>query len=213
MPHRKKRAYHHGNLEGALLEAGLLEAKTSGARNLGVTHLAKLVGVSPMAVYRHFSSGESLKAAISQLAREELAQRMIDAMSTETDVKHRFLATGRAYIQFGLEEPGLFAVAFVDCSALPGRMDEPSSWAILQDSILDLSAAGLVDKSDVEEIAMFCWSAAHGYASLANGTDPLRPLATPLSIEDFLERVWAGVTRGHRVDTPGSESSGRRREN
>lgn len=207
MPHKKKRAYHHGNLEGALLEVGLREAKASGARNLGVTHLAKLVGVSPMAVYRHFSSGESLKAAISQIAREELARRMIEAMSTEADVKHRFLATGRAYIQFGLEEPGLFAVAFVDCSALPARMDEPSSWAILQESILDLCAAGLVDKSDVEEIAMFCWSAAHGYASLASGTDPLRPLANQLSIEDFLERVWTGVTKTRKEDIPASEPS------
>ncbi|MCX6495682.1 MAG: TetR/AcrR family transcriptional regulator, partial [Actinobacteria bacterium] len=72
----KAKKYHHGNLEDALVLAGLREAQASGTRNLGVTHLAKSVSVSPMAVYRHFSSGESLKAAISQNARENLAHRM-----------------------------------------------------------------------------------------------------------------------------------------
>ncbi len=199
MPHTKKQGYHHGNLGQALLEVGLKEAKASGSRNLGVTHLAKLVGVSPMAIYRHFPSGESLKAAISQQAREELARRMIDLFSTETDLKRRFQATGRAYIHFALEEPGLFAVAFVDCAELPPRIDGPSAWDILRDAILELCQAGLVEESQIEDVAMFCWSAAHGYASLAGGTDPLRPLATAESIEDFLDRVWLGVTKHRRL--------------
>ena len=63
---KKKKTYHHGNLEEALLQVGMKEAKATGSRNLGVTHLARLVDVTPMAVYRHFPSGENLKAAISQ---------------------------------------------------------------------------------------------------------------------------------------------------
>jgi AcrR family transcriptional regulator len=190
-----KKTYHHGNLEEALLTVGMKEDKATGSRNLGVTHLAKLVDVTPMAVYRHFPSGENLKAAISQQAREQLARRMFEAVSQEKDVKRRFMATGREYIRFGLEEPGLFAVAFIDCGASPKREDDPSARAMLHDAILDLCNEGLVRPEELEAVANFAWSIVHGFTMLASGTDPFRPEAKPSIIENVLERCWLGVTQ------------------
>ena len=189
----KKKSYHHGDLEDALLKVGMKEARASGARNLGVTHLAKKVHVSPMAVYRHFPSGESLKSSISQLAREELGRRMQEAVANETDVKRRFQATGRAYIEFGLEEPGLFAVAFVDCDAAPSREDSPSAWSIFQDTILDLCNAGYIKTSDVQEVAALAWSVVHGFTMLAGSRDPMRPSASAKEIDKLIERTWQGI--------------------
>ena len=194
----KKKSYHHGNLEEALLKVGMKEAKATGSRNLGVTHLAKLVDVTPMAIYRHFPSGENLKAAISQQAREELARRMASAVAKETDVKKRFMATGREYIRFGLEEPGLFSVAFLDCSELPNREDNPSARGILHDAILDLCNEGLVEPKEVQAVAHFAWAIVHGFTVLAGSEDPYRPSARPVDIEDMLERAWLGVTQYYR---------------
>ena len=191
----KKKTYHHGNLEEALLQVGMKEAKATGSRNLGVTHLARLVDVTPMAVYRHFPSGENLKAAISQQAREALATRMASAVAKESDVKKRFMATGREYIRFGLEEPGLFSVAFVNCSELPSRPDNPSARTILHDAILDLCNEGLVATEEVESVAHFAWSIVHGFTTLAGGADPYRPGAHAEAIEEVLERAWLGITR------------------
>jgi AcrR family transcriptional regulator len=190
-------SYHHGDLAEALLKVGFKEARTSGTRNLGVTYLAKKVHVSPMAVYRHFPSGESLKASISQRAREELGRRMQLAVSEETDVKRRFLATGRAYINFALQEPGLFSVAFVDCETLPAREDNPSAEMILKDAILDLCNEGYVKTSDVQDVANFAWSVVHGFALLVSeGADP-RPSSDKRSIENLLEKAWRGIV-GHK---------------
>ena len=194
----KKKTYHHGNLEAALLTVGMKEAKASGSRNLGVTHLAKLVDVSPMAVYRHFPSGENLKAAISQQAREELARRMTRAVAKETDVKRKFMATGREYIRVGLAEPGLFSVAFLDCSELPNREDNPSARGILHDAILDLCNEGLVEPKEVQAVAHFAWSIVHGFTMLAGSEDPYRPSARPVDVEEVLERAWLGVTQYSR---------------
>lgn len=191
----KKKTYHHGNLEEALLQVGMKEAKATGSRNLGVTHLARLVDVTPMAVYRHFPSGENLKAAISQQAREALATRMASAVAKESDVKKRFMATGREYIRFGLEEPGLFSVAFVSCSELPSRPDDPSARTILHDAILDLCNEGLVKTEEVKLVAHFAWSIVHGFTMLAGGADPYRPEAHAEAIEEVLERAWLGITR------------------
>lgn len=191
----KKKSYHHGNLEEALLKVGMKEARASGSRNLGVTHLAKLVDVTPMAIYRHFPNGENLKAAISQQAREELARRMANAVAKETDVKKRFMATGREYINFGLQEPGLLSVAFLDCEELPNREDNPSAREILHDAILDLCNEGSVKAQDVQSIAHFAWSVVHGFTLLASSSDPQRPGSKSAEIEEILERAWQGVTQ------------------
>jgi AcrR family transcriptional regulator len=191
----KTQKYHHGNLEAALLEAGVRVARISGSKNLGVNALAKEVSVSPMAVYRHFSNGEGLKASSSQQAREELARRMIEAISHETSVKARFEATGRTYIQFALNEPGLFSVAFVACEAPPKREDSPSAWMVFQDSILDLCNEGLIQAAEVRQVTDFAWAAVHGYANLAGGSDPMRPKAEPEIIDGLLERIWFGIVK------------------
>jgi AcrR family transcriptional regulator len=193
----KKKSYHHGDLEDALLKVGMKEARASGARNLGVTYLAKKVHVSPMAVYRHFPSGESLKSSISQRAREELGRRMQEAVEKETDVKRRFMATGRAYINFALEEPGLFSVAFVDCEALPAREDNPSAEKILKDAILDLCNEGYVKTSDVQDVANFAWSVVHGFALLVSEGAASKPSSDKRSIENLLEKAWRGIV-GHK---------------
>ena len=190
---KKKDGYHHGNLEQALLAAGVNEARMSGARNLGVTHLAKEVNVSPMAVYRHFPNGESLRASISQQAREELARYMLRELEGEIDPKRRFLAVGRAYVNFGLNEPGLFSVAFLDCGAGPKREDNPSSGMIFYDAILDLCSAGFITTSEVEAVASFAWSIVHGFAMLVSGVEGVRPDSSESAIEDLLERAWRGV--------------------
>ncbi|NBQ97063.1 MAG: TetR/AcrR family transcriptional regulator [Micrococcales bacterium] len=195
----KTQKYHHGNLEKALLSAGIREAKATGSKNLGVNSLAKVVNVSPMAVYRHFSSGEVLRASISQQAREELARRMIKAISVETTVKNRFRATGRTYIQFALKEPGLFAVAFVACDEGPKREDNPSAWVVFHDSILDLCNAGLIEANEVESVAAFAWSTVHGFATLVAGNDPKRPKANQNAVESLLDRVWFGIVKGREV--------------
>jgi len=189
----KSKTYHHGNLEEALLKAGLREARATGVKNLGINPLAKEVQVSPMAVYRHFSNAESLKANVSQLAREELAKQMLKAISAQTDVKNRFQAVGRTYIQFALNEPGLFSVAFVACEAGPSREDSPSAWGVFHGSILDLCNAGFINESEVESVAAFAWAVVHGYAMLASGNDPMRPKVNEELITDLLDRTWSGI--------------------
>ena len=189
----KKTGYHHGHLEEALLEAGIREARSSGPRNLGVTQLAKKVNVSAMAIYRHFPNGESLRASISQQAREELGRQMLKALAKETDVKKRFQAIGRTYIEFGLKEPGLFSVAFLDCHENPKREDNPSIWKILEEGILEICNAGLIEPEEIPNVAALAWAAVHGYVEIAGLSEPYGPKPTKKNIDDLLDRAWMGI--------------------
>lgn len=194
----KKKSYHHGDLQQALIDVGLREARSSGSKNLGLNYLAKKVNVSPPAVYRHFANGESLRARISQQAREELARRMLTALEGKDDVRLRFEAVGRAYIQFSRDEPGLFAVAFGESDEALTRPDDPSAWMILQDCILDLCSAGYVNPSDASSVATFAWSIVHGYATLLAGDDPVRPDYSVAAVDELIARAWAGITQRFR---------------
>ena len=110
---RPSRPYHHGDLRRALIDAATDLASAGGADGVVLREAARRVGVSPSAAYRHFPSRQSLLATVGSAARERLARRML--AGDTTDPKARFQATGRAYIEFALEEPGLFEVAFRPC--------------------------------------------------------------------------------------------------
>ncbi len=120
------RAYHHGDLRRALVEAATELAARDGVDGLVLREAARQVGVSPSAAYRHFPDRDALLATVASGVREAMAHRMLGEMAAagreagdsrvDPDVAvARFRACGRAYIGFALDEPGLFAVAFHPC--------------------------------------------------------------------------------------------------
>src|SRR5262245_10111365 len=126
------RPYHHGDLRRALVAAATELAASGGSDEVALREAARRVGVSPSAAYRHFPSRDGLLAQVGSEAREALARRMLEAMAAVTDrntrhaVVGRFRATGRAYIEFALDEPGLFDVAFRPCASELYVPDDPS---------------------------------------------------------------------------------------
>jgi AcrR family transcriptional regulator len=165
--------YHHGNLRAALLDAGLSLAAKNGPMSLQVRDLAKAEGVSASAVYRHFPDLAHLAADVSRLARERLAQSMLDAANTiapQSDpgmyAIRRFDAIGLAYVQFAVDEPNLFDVAFQAPTAPPSHADDPSAWDVLTDALDAIVAAGEMSLERRADAPMIAWSAVHGLASI-----------------------------------------------
>ena len=124
------RAYHHGDLRRALLEAATELASAGGVDGVVVREAARQVGVSPSAAYRHFPSRDGLLAAVGgggpRAARSGGCSRPMPAT--------RGLASGppgRAYIKFALDEPGLFEVAFRPCPPELYVPEDPSPYHVL----------------------------------------------------------------------------------
>ncbi|PJI53873.1 TetR family transcriptional regulator, partial [Methylobacterium radiotolerans] len=55
-----RRSYHHGNLKEALLEAARRFIAERGIGGFTLVDAARLVGVTPAALYRHFRGREAL---------------------------------------------------------------------------------------------------------------------------------------------------------
>src|SRR3981189_639603 len=58
-------AYHHGDLRDALVQAALREAEQGGPEAISIKALAKRLGVSQPAPYRHFADREALLEAVT----------------------------------------------------------------------------------------------------------------------------------------------------
>ena len=105
---------------------------------------------------------------------------------------------GEGYIQFALDEPGWFDVAFfamadmVNATATGSAGDAGRSpYQQLQDALAALVSAALLDPDRAGDAAVTCWSAVHGFATLTS-RGPLRELPRDL-VDAQAERLVADI--------------------
>ena len=192
--------YHHGDLKAALVHAGVVAARKGGEAAVVLNRLAADVGVSGSAAYRHFPDElEDLLVAVGDVARDELAEQIILRMSQAkpsrdraTRARRRFRASGEAYVEYVLEQPGLFQVA---CRHDRGRTGDGDPFGLLQSCIDDLVAAGALEAGRQEHAATAAWAAVHGISLLlTEGPLGRLPLGRRRRIIDrTLDMVEAGL--------------------
>ena len=199
------RPYHHGALESALLDAAMQVVTNEGIGALSLRDLARTLGVSPSATYRHFPSREHLVAAVSQRAREQLALAMIaerDAVpATGTKVLRsirRFEATGRAYVTFALASPHRFEAAFVPSAVRPTRAEDPNAWSVLEGAVDEMVRTGAVPMSRRHEAPLIAWAGVHGLSTILTGSVQPAEASVDLGHRAAIDTVIAGIVRAIR---------------
>lgn len=195
--------YHHGDLRAALIDAGMELARVNGPGALGIRELARAVGVSPNAAYRHFTGLRALVLTVAQEAQHRLSRTILDRSRTipaDADPPDRAVATLRAfalgYIDFALRQPGWFALTCESQEAPPDPDPDPppSPHDLLLAALDDMVVTGAMPPDRRPDAEWACWSTAHGFALLATngplqGTD--RATATRLA-----ERAVTTLIRG-----------------
>ena len=152
-PERRK-PYHHGALNSALVEASIALAREGGPDRVILREAARAAGVSHSAAYRHFADREALLAEVARHARSELAAEMRRRVARAKGPRQRLRAVGTAYIDYALSEPGLFRTAFTSHPATspaaqdaaagsPGDGADP--FEVLGEVLDQCQAAGLLN--------------------------------------------------------------------
>lgn len=164
----ESRPYHHGDLRAALITEGLRLLAERDVDALSLREVARNVGVSATAVYRHFSDKEALMAALAHEGLRRLAAAQHAAADAAGGGKAGFAATGRAYVRFALANPALFRLIFTAPAgtAATGAEEEPEAMAFLR-----ANAAALVGRHgggprQAEIRAVQAWALVHGLAML-----------------------------------------------
>jgi AcrR family transcriptional regulator len=196
--------YHHGNLRATLIEQGVELARSEGPDGVVLREVARRAGVSHNAAYRHFADRDALLAEVARVGMQRLRQAMqerLDAVDLNgpSDPGLRALehlrATGTAYVEFAIAEPGLFDVAF---SSIPDEdeLDADTDPYDLLTHVLDEGvAAGVIAPDRREGAEVICWAAVHGFATLhvhgPRASAPVEERAATLEV--MLDHVARGL--------------------
>ncbi|GAB2473995.1 TetR/AcrR family transcriptional regulator [Jatrophihabitans fulvus] len=101
MPDRPSAPYHHGDLRSALIEQSFGLLRETGLAGFSVAALARRLGVSTAAPYRHFSDRSQLLARVAEQAARELTAAMRSAVDAAgPDPVKRFAVTAAVYVTF-----------------------------------------------------------------------------------------------------------------
>lgn len=153
--------YHHGNLRQVLLETALSILAREGEAGLGLRDLARAVGVSAAAPYRHFDSRAALLEALAVTGFQRFAARMREVIDSQPE--DVLAAMGKTYVVFALQNPNLFRLMFspqLKKDARPGlRMAADAAFETLREAVGGEDAAARTR-------TLAAWAKVHGLAVL-----------------------------------------------
>ena len=166
-----KSTYHHGNLRQALMDGALVCIRDHGAEHLSLRALAREVGVSQAAPYRHFKDKVALLSALASDGFERLGNAMRQAFeAADNDPEKALREVGLTYIRFAMQHPETYRLMFgmkaSDFNAKELDVSHSEGFCVLE-NVIRLGLQKQVFKSHPEfDIAIAAWSMVHGYASL-----------------------------------------------
>ena len=162
----EKSSYHHGDLRSALIQAGLALLATRTADDLSLREVAREVGVSATAVYRHFPDKAALMGALAMAGLEMLGTAQHAAFNAAGGGAAGFSATGAAYVRFALKHTALFRLVFAN-PLNKGEVHELADVPVDAMRFLMANATALAPSGMEPRIfALQSWSIAHGLAML-----------------------------------------------
>ncbi len=157
--------------------------------------LARALGVTAPALYRHYRSKETVLLAVVEEAYRMFTQRIYRALRARSP-EERLTRAGQEYLDFALEHPHMYEMIYVSPHML-GLEEFPESLLetacatgqFWQDRVRECMEAGLLKVGDPEKVAMTMWAHAHGLVSIY-----LRGLL-PVDREHFLKVYHASSMR------------------
>jgi AcrR family transcriptional regulator len=140
----------------------LLEDEGPGA--VSMRRVAKLVGITPMAIYHHFPNRGTLLKTIADREFERILGR-IEVRGRGTPIS-RLLGVMDSYIADACARPKIFECVFSRMDRLPNDLPRSPTLDPVADAVARAMERGYLRKDDPWEVAVALWALAHGYTAL-----------------------------------------------
>lgn len=141
-----------------------------GIEALSLREVARKLGVSHQAPYRHYPTRDHLLAEVMRRCFERFAQALDDREQSD-DPEEDLHALGQAYLQFAASHPLEYRLMFN--TPWPEKADHPAlvrdathACDILRNVLSRVHGGGKSKQTLVDLDAMFIWSTMHGLASI-----------------------------------------------
>lgn len=151
-----------------LLDAARVHYLEVGPTRFSLREVARRVGLTAAATYRHFDGMEALLGAVCEEGFRVFAAYLMASL-VEEDPIERLRAAGRQYLRFGLERPFDYRVIFMSEVPPDGALRPtslPPTFQFLVDRVRECVDARRLRRADPEATAITIWAHVHGLVSL-----------------------------------------------
>lgn len=166
------RSYHHGNLRAELLDNAVAQLQEQGAETLSLRALARAIGVSQTAPYRHFADKGELFAAMAARGYRGLLTALKQAGDAAGDCPEaQLMAFAHAYVAYAAENPQLFKLMFGPATQPAEQYPElreasRATFLLVQTILRHGMERGIFAEQDLAYLANAGWAGIHGLATL-----------------------------------------------
>lgn len=157
-----------------ILDAALALYAARGIHAVSTRDIAAAAGISQPALYAYFPSRDEITAVLCEEAFFQLRARVETATDGLVPSRDSFKRLCRVYIDFGLEQPDAYRVAFMIEKARAG-LDDANERAMaagleafgsFRAQVARFIAAGMTRPGDEPLLTQSLWAGLHGLASL-----------------------------------------------
>jgi AcrR family transcriptional regulator len=189
--------YHHGDLRDALVRAALRESERGGPEAISIKALARGLGVSQPAPYRHFADREALLAAVAAEAFRQLSATL-RAEIAKPSKRSKLSRFAQATLDFGLRRNGIYRLMFASrimaCAPKNSELHDAAreTFDLLLEA-MEAPAVGLLR----ERAALKIWAALHGVVMLAEQgllTGQIADITREELVEDIVAQTKLALT-------------------
>ena len=159
-----------------ILDAALKLVSAKGLQTVSTRQIAEAAGISQPALYAYFATKDDLIAELCVRAFATLSARMAAGKADWSPTPDAFDRFMRVYVDFGLDQPDAYRVAFMiekshdgSFNARTGGRPMAAGIAAFQGfvtMVADLHAAGLTTDDDPIRLTQTLWAGLHGLVSL-----------------------------------------------
>ncbi|WP_309643781.1 TetR/AcrR family transcriptional regulator [Phenylobacterium sp.] len=159
-----------------ILAAALRLFTQLGVHAVSTRQIAQAVGISQPTLYAYFPTKADIGMELHSRAFALLAQGLASGADRRSDTPEGFVAMLRIYVDFGLQNPDMYRIAFMSEGAALRtwwRENDPtlspstaSTYGVLRREMTEMHARGLTVDVDPETLTQSVWSGMHGLVSL-----------------------------------------------
>lgn len=161
--------YHHGDLRAAALQMGMERLESQEQPNLGLRALARDLGVSATALYRHFPNKDALLDALALEGLNRLGSHQAEAAKAAGGGRAGFAEVGVTYVDWAVKHPALLRLIYTRIGKVNLDADDPSNMGEAFHQLRKGIAAMMPENLAPEErtvATLHAWSLVHGLAML-----------------------------------------------
>jgi AcrR family transcriptional regulator len=169
---RERRSLQKQELRSSILVAAAELFLEHGYEHFSMRQVAERIGYSATTIYLYFENKDDLLFEVVSDGWQRFSDDFLAAAAAADDPLERLHALGRVYVSFGLDNPAVYGLMFVQRSDFLmhenlHRSGKPADlFVVLCDAVQAAVGAGIFPPGDVVGYSDAIWASVHGIVTL-----------------------------------------------